>query len=225
MFSRSESNMKIYIEYFFLIFLLFQACSWFESDYDKFMNPIKKIKLEEKKLGKSPPIFNGITEPNFPNEKQNNETFKGLDSNNDGVRDDIEIWINRIAEDEFVREALKEYYRKQIDLFESLYKNESEEKVHSKLSLFSAMDGCLLVLTSQYDELYFKTHKQEAFRYYSNVLIYKLYSNTSLRSQQVSKWNSFQFKGVIGGDSEIECPKYSFGKRYKEIMDSNRLKH
>ena len=205
-----------------LVIVLFftQSCSALESGYDKLMNPIKKIKLAEKKAGKANPIFNGAAEPDFPDEKENNKTLEGVDSNHDGVRDDIEIWINRTAEDEYVREALKESYRKQIKFLNSLYNNEPEEKVHPYLSAYSVIDECVAILTAPYDKIYLSKYKKEATTYYSNVLVNILYSNTSLRAKQITKWNGFQFKGTIGGDSSIECVKYPFGKRYKEIMES-----
>jgi hypothetical protein len=203
-----------------LVIFLTSACQFLNSDYDKLMNPIKKIKLAEKKGGTSNPIYDGFVEPDFPDENENIKTLKGVDSNRDGVRDDIEIWINRTAEDLYVRSALKESYRKQMELFLSLYNNEPEEKVHLHLSLSSAIDGCVAIVTSPYDKSYLKKYQKDAITYYSNTIVNTLFANTSLRSKQVAKWNGFQFVGTMGGDSSVECIKYPFGKRYKEIIDS-----
>ncbi|MBC7430197.1 MAG: hypothetical protein H7336_16405 [Bacteriovorax sp.] len=203
-----------------LTLLLTQSCSALESDYDKLMNPIKKIKLAEEKAGKPSLAFDGAVEPKFPDEEENNKTLEGVDSNHDGVRDDIEIWINRTAEDEYVRASLKESYRKQIDFFNSLYHNEPEAKVHPRLSTYSAVDGCVAILTAAYDKTYLSKYKKDATTFYTNVLVNIFFSNTSLRAEQISKWNGFNFNGTIGGDSDVECIKYSFGKRYIEILES-----
>src|SRR5204863_9037043 len=98
-------------------------------DYDKLMNPIKEIKLAEKKVGKPNPIFDGIVEPSFPDEKENNKTLEGIDSNHDGVRDDIEIWINRTSEDQFVSMVRKSEYRYLIHLLELLSLNKTEPEI------------------------------------------------------------------------------------------------
>ncbi len=203
--------------------LLTQSCSWFESKYDKLMNPIKKIKLAEKKAGKPNPVFDGVVEPDFPDEKENNKTLEGVDSNQDGVRDDIEIWINRTAEDADLRAALKEMYRKEIAFFQSLYNDKSEPIVHSHLSDYTALSGCVYIISHQYDEIYIKRHGYNAGRYYSEILD-SLFANTSLRKKQESKWNGFQFKGSIGGDSDVECIKYPFGKRYLEVIEEYKKK-
>ncbi len=213
------------MKFFILLAIIFstQSCSWFESKYDKLMNPIKKIKFAEKKAGKPNPVFDGVVEPDFPDEKENNKTLEGVDSNQDGVRDDIEIWINRTAEDADLRAALKEMYRKKIAFFQSLYNDELEPVVHSHLSEFSALQGCVYIVSHQYDETYIKRYGYNAGRYYSEALKI-LINNTSLRDRQTAKWNGFQFKGSIGGDSNIECIKYSFGKRYLEVIEEYKKK-
>ena len=43
--------------------------------------------------GKEPEIINGYILPPEPDETLNNSTLLGIDSNNNGVRDDVERWI------------------------------------------------------------------------------------------------------------------------------------
>jgi VCBS repeat-containing protein len=47
-----------------------------------------KVKLDNK-----PEVINGYTLPPEPDEALNNSTLLGIDSNNNGVRDDVERWI------------------------------------------------------------------------------------------------------------------------------------
>ena len=46
-----------------------------------------------------PVVINGHTLPSKPDPKINNSTLLGIDSNNNGVRDDVEIWIYQTYKD------------------------------------------------------------------------------------------------------------------------------
>ena len=207
-----------------MVIAITQSCSAFEPDYDKLMNPIKKIKLAEKKSGKANPIFDGVVEPDFPDEKENNKTLEGVDSNNDGVRDDIEIWINRTAEDEYVRWSMKDYYRFMLEFFQALGQNLPEDKIHSKLSVWTAIGGCTFTLLLPYDHEHFKKHKEDGGIYYSKMFDNVLFPNNLKRSELVSKWNKYNFQGGIGGNSAEECPKRKYGTRYIELIKKYQKK-
>ena len=47
----------------------------------------------------NPVVINGHTLPPEPDPKVNNSTLLGIDSNNNGVRDDVEIWIYQTYKD------------------------------------------------------------------------------------------------------------------------------
>ena len=47
----------------------------------------------------NPVVINGHTLPPKPDPKINNSTLLGIDSNNNGVRDDVEIWIYQTYKD------------------------------------------------------------------------------------------------------------------------------
>ncbi|MBC7429128.1 MAG: hypothetical protein H7336_10980 [Bacteriovorax sp.] len=206
--------------FYLFVFFLFQSCRVDATEYDKIMNPIKAMKAAEKKAKKAAPVFDNVIEPDFPYEAENNKTLEGVDSNRDGVRDDIEIWINRTAEDEYVRQSLKEAYRKEIQLYESLANNEMSERIHSKLSASATLWECVQVLSNIYEKKYLEKYKKNAYAYYRDVM-QLLYANTRLRKIQISKSDGIDI-GMIDGDFVLECPKYSFGQKFLEIKESKK---
>ncbi|MGZ3790654.1 MAG: hypothetical protein ACXVCQ_19175, partial [Bacteriovorax sp.] len=71
--------------------------------------------LKEKKEHSGLIIFDGEKEPSGINLIKNNWTLLGVDSNNNGVRDDVEIWANRTVKNKFLRRGFK-YYAKILRL-------------------------------------------------------------------------------------------------------------
>ena len=53
-------------------------------------------------------FFDGEKEPEFPEAKENNQTILGVDNNKNGIRDDIDVWINYTAKDKNQRMALRQ---------------------------------------------------------------------------------------------------------------------
>ncbi|QDK42022.1 hypothetical protein DOM21_11300 [Bacteriovorax stolpii] len=72
-------------------------------DYEKIIGDAREHK---KKVGKQ--IIDGEEEPPFPNESENNKTLRGVDVNQNGIRDDVEIWINYVGKDRNHRMALRQ---------------------------------------------------------------------------------------------------------------------
>lgn len=195
------------MKYIFVIsvLLLTQSCSWFESDYDRLMNPIKKIKLAEKEAGKASPVFDGVVEPDFPNEKENNKTLEGVDINNDSVRDDIEIWINRTAEDEYVRIELKEYYQKLFAMHAVLIDPNATDGQKGELqSQVREAKTCLGTVLYPHEN-YYLSKKIEIYRQYSNRLM-DLVFNTRGRSKLVALADSYPYRNT----RDIKTGDYSF---------------
>lgn len=59
-------------------------------------------------------FFDGEAEPPFPDENENGKTLLGVDVNYNGIRDDVEIWINFIGKDYNHRMALKMLARSEV---------------------------------------------------------------------------------------------------------------
>lgn len=78
-----------------------------DSNYWKAMDEIRLVKLKETK----PVYIDGEIEPDFPDADENNATFYGMDSNKNGVRDDVEIWINRNFQTRNERMGYKQYQK------------------------------------------------------------------------------------------------------------------
>lgn len=202
----------------FLMIFLLSSCSFFESDYDKIMNPIKKIKLAEKKAGKANPVFDGVIEPDFPYVKENNKTLEGVDSNHDGVRDDIEIWINRTAEDESIRQARKDLYKKYVSMLSSILENEPEAITHEKNEKVLEVQGCLATLYYPYKAKYLKQNEKDGVLVNSDQFEIVL-SDSKLRSKIFTNFNFYEFKGSFGGRPDIYCTNQSYVEIYRQRLN------
>ncbi len=203
---------------------LIQSCSVSSSEYRKLMDPIKKIKLEEQKLGKPAAVFDGIAEPNFPDENENNKTLEGVDSNRDGVRDDIEIWINRTAEDQYIRIELKEYYQTLYAKHVILINSDASDAEKNELDYKdSKARRCLSVTLYPYKKIYLS--KQIEIPDFYIDRLYQLTFNTSKRSRLVSAANSYQYqisRGVETGDYSFcskKIPQSYFVKVIKDYQE------
>lgn len=99
------------------------ACNQTEKSLEQeFQEGLKKMKAEEAhyaKVADGTRVFDGDPEPKWPGDA-GDKTLEGIDADNDGVRDDVEIWINENVKDNNlgyhgnVRQAVKQYARDQI---------------------------------------------------------------------------------------------------------------
>lgn len=87
-----------------LILILIAGC----NEYEKVMEPVIKAKLSDQNPN---PIFDGFPEPAIPDPKENDKTLLGIDSDDNGIRDDIDIWINRTGTNYNERMALRQVAR------------------------------------------------------------------------------------------------------------------
>lgn len=79
----------------------------YPSAHDRLMSAALKRQKDNPEIK----IFDGENEPSMPNASDNNKTILGIDSNNNGIRDDIDIWINRTAIDYNERMGMRQYAR------------------------------------------------------------------------------------------------------------------
>lgn len=74
---------------------------------------VAEIYIESLQNNYKPRVFDGVAEPRtLPDLKKNRETLLGIDSNHDGVRDDIEIYINHHFPQDYDREIYKNFFRR-----------------------------------------------------------------------------------------------------------------
>lgn len=169
-------------------FFVFPSCSyWKVLDYYNMVDPVRIIKQEEK--GKIV-FYDGEQELLRPNYLKNNTSIEGVDSNSNGIRDDIEIWINRTYKSYNLRKAMKSSARATHELLLSLkqyhdFKNEINSKsilvidekikgeklnVINKIHKREIANMCLSILLRYYnhDDI-FDSHRKnlEWLEYYS----------------------------------------------------------
>lgn len=59
----------------------------------------------------TPGVYDGNPEPPYPDLDEDVKTLEGIDADKDGLRDDLEIWINRISKDENERNLWRQTVR------------------------------------------------------------------------------------------------------------------
>lgn len=197
-----------------------------KSEYDKLMDPIKEIKEKEVLEGKAAPTYEGIVEPSFPDEVENNATLEGVDSNGDGVRDDIEIFINRTAEDANIRKTLKMYYRESISLLMLIDQTREESEVKNKLNEKLSSMFCLSIAADYLDKSYLDKYRKDVDQYkFSQIEI--LFLNSEKRKKMNSQYENFNIRGLVGADEEsnvIYCNSVLGEEVFNKLREQSRAK-
>src|SRR5690606_10883032 len=67
----------------------------------------------------TPGVYDGNPEPPYPDLEEDVKTLEGIDADKDGLRDDLEIWINRISKDENERNLWRMYVKFNTDTMQS----------------------------------------------------------------------------------------------------------
>jgi hypothetical protein len=196
------------------IFLL-SSCDLFESDYERLIKDVRAQKLKEKKLGIPNPVFEGIREPDFPNEEENNKTFEGVDANKDGIRDDIEIWINRISEDKEVRIATKHYFKLNLKFIRGVKNNDSPENNTSNLNILGGANFCLAKSYGAYRKK-FLTQNSRSIEMDVIDNLQSVFFNTPERKIELEKAKYTKLKGLISTDSD---------NLYSHCSENNNLEY
>jgi hypothetical protein len=220
------------VKLFFAIVILFStiSCAKKELSSDMFLKPLKKMKEEERKLGRLGPTIDGVTEPFFPDDDENAKSFEGIDSNRDGIRDDVEIWINKMAEDDYVRQAMKDYFRRYTTELKDNFIDKPSEQIISDKKLTKSSFACLEVALQPYMlNFYQRTGKRIANERINMLLTIVI--NTDIRKKFVKKMTVFQTSGD-SNETKFSPDKYCtelMGRYYKEtlkkfpILDDSQL--
>ena len=89
------------------------ALYFYPSKYDRLMSDAIKVQKEHPEQK----VFDGEVEPSMPNKDKNDKTILGIDTNKNGIRDDVDIWINRTGIDYNERMAMRQFARTKQDIF------------------------------------------------------------------------------------------------------------
>jgi hypothetical protein len=119
------------------------------GNYEEEMEKAYALKLANPELM----TFDGYDEPPIPDREENEKTLLGVDSNNNGLRDDVEIWINRTQSDPGVRNAMRQiHFHYQEIMKEAAYKwndPRGDEKERQK-RILGILDNMSLGVTCLY---------------------------------------------------------------------------
>jgi hypothetical protein len=216
-------------KYFSLLFLLlfFVAC----NDYEKVMGPALKVKMGDKNPN---PVFDGEVEPAMPDPSENDKTLLGIDSNKNGIRDDIDIWINRTGKTYNERMALRQLakaYRDEwiagnmayenfqkgpIDVFnpkERDYNRMISGLVQKSASADAdATMGCMHFIFVEPRYIYEDVAK-------ISDSLFKLYNNTALRKEAKKAYYTYNHYYAV---SEDKKNKYEYCNFTIENLDQEK---
>jgi hypothetical protein len=188
------SFMNVIMRILFVLLFLSSCTDKRTKDYERIMKPIVEIKTNDQEVR----VYDGITEPALPDFEENDKTIMGIDANKDGVRDDIEIYINRTYEKANVRRALKQYVVGKYAVLRLA------EDVDSSLALktverSSAILDCLSFVLPDYDfemiskvnDLIFNTKdREEKFNYsYGKIGVGQLVGKS--HEHNYEEWNRY----------------------------------
>ncbi len=203
----------------FILLILISSCTRKQFSSDMFLEPLKKMKEENKKQGRPNPTMDGFVEPDFPIDEDNSKTFKGVDSNHDGIRDDVEIWINRMAEDGYVRASMKDYYRRYVSQLEDNFIDKATDQIQKDILLTQLSFSCLeAALQPHMMDFYKKTGKRIANERVN--MMKTLMINTEIRQKFVKKMSAYQSNSE-SLDSKKSMSKYCtalLGEYYQETL-------
>jgi hypothetical protein len=102
---------KIFQHFYAIVFaiVLFMAAiaymNYKDNDYNSIIEKAAKLQRDNSEFID----FYGEIEPAFPDKNLNAQTIAGIDENKNGIRDDIDIWINRFALNKNETLAMRQY--------------------------------------------------------------------------------------------------------------------
>lgn len=113
-----------------------------DKDYDSLMKRAEKKQKEHSEFLD----FYGEREPSIPDKDENSKTLIGIDLNANGIRDDIDVWINRSALTMNETMSMRQYARAMQEWFNVCDKKSVEEVKVVKKKLEEAQT-CLTMLS------------------------------------------------------------------------------
>ncbi len=105
LFSKYISKRKIKLIPLALVYVLISTIIFtYPTEYDRIMKPA----IENLNKNPNETVFDGLKEPTMPNMLLNYFNAEGIDTDKNGIRDDIDIWINRTGNNYNERMALRQ---------------------------------------------------------------------------------------------------------------------
>ncbi|MGZ3788893.1 MAG: hypothetical protein ACXVLQ_10235 [Bacteriovorax sp.] len=167
--------------------LAFSSCL---SGSDYYRDRVEPF-LKELRSHYKPQVFDGVMEPSvFPDLEEDQKTLAGIDSNHDGVRDDMEIFINRNFKHEVERVNLKNEFKRAPEFFRNFKKMKLDEFViyesnssvdsqciWSGLKRLGLKNSPELLRYRSTEALYNTEERNFAFSYYSKQLAGRAYGD------------------------------------------------
>lgn len=164
------------------IFLMLVFTWWFYPSEDELLlNEARKIK--EKNPDKV--TFDGFLEPEYPKASENKSLY-GVDSNKNGVRDDVEIWINRSLKTYNERMVARQYAGDLQYALEAAVKNTSESLGHAASVRFTTSSCVHFIILDREEaqQLMLKlrtiTYNEKVRREILKNFMYEIYSVKSV---------------------------------------------
>ena len=130
---------KINLSFLLILSLQLTSCL---SGSDYYRDRIEPF-LKDLKPNYKPQVYDGVMEPEeFPDLIEDQKTLEGIDSNKDGVRDDLEIFINRNFNTWIERDNLKNTVRRAPEFYKK-YKTMTVRELIIHSSNYSVDKNCI----------------------------------------------------------------------------------
>lgn len=154
-----------------------------------------------------PQVFEGDKEPaTLASSSDQKNIFLGVDSDKDGVRDDLEVFINRNFKYDYEREIYKEIARKSAFALKQDIDKKSREELQQIMSSIYDAQTCFTYLI-QYN--YMKNTNEYRNRQFVVLsLVFSGQERQDYWHKYMSKARSFGTDADTGEKKFSYCPKY-----------------
>lgn len=184
--------------FFMLLYLLLKER--IDTTYFYWKEIYKASKVDEKETYA---YKAGLKTPPFPSYSDNFSSLRGVDTNKNGVRDDLEFYINRMAQDETV---LRYYYQEARSLdFALSYKKYNEKGEYMNPMQFGIGHKFAFV-----GECGAWIRSQDKYKNLNKMIMYKLFFNTEDRRSFLREkiYRGGFFEGLPPGHVFTESHEY-----------------
>jgi hypothetical protein len=175
---------------YLLLIMVLPLVSCLKGKADYYRDRVEPF-LNELRSHYTPQVYDGVMEPQqIPDLDEDQKTLEGIDSNKDGVRDDMEIFINRNFKYDFERENLKADYKRVNYYFKNYKTMKPDERIRYESNSFEdlrcirlaylyvkASDAKEVINYRHSQALYNTRERKQAFEYDYRSLAGKMYGD------------------------------------------------